>query len=99
MASHQCPVLVAVVVTAAVVPVVVVAVAAVAVLDWVVVDVVVDVAVDVVVDLAQDARISDVTIRQVSSTQIALLFICTFVPPILFRDFWKIGYKLFFPNF
>ena len=79
------------VVTAAVVVAVVdVAVAIVVVLDVVEVGVVVEVVVDVVVDLAQDAKTRDITIRQVNSTQIALLFICTFVPPVLFRDFWKI---------
>ena len=50
-----------------------------------VVDVVVAVGVDVVVDLAQDARRSDITVKQVSSTQIALFFIRTFVPPIYLR--------------
>ena len=91
--------LVTVVVTAAVVAVVIEVVAVFATVDVTVEDVADEVGVDVVVDLAQDARRSDVTIRQVSSTQIALLFICTFVPPILFRDFWKTGYKLFFCNF
>ena len=36
---------------------------------------VVDVGVDVVVDVAQDAKTSDVTMRQVSTIQIAPLFI------------------------
>ena len=47
----------------------------------VIADVVVEVAVEVevVVDLAQDARRSDITMRQVNSAQIALLFICTFL--------------------
>jgi anti-anti-sigma regulatory factor len=100
MPSHQFPVLVAVVVTAVLDSVVVaVTVPVFAVLDVTTVDVADEVGVDVVVNLAQDARRSDVTIRQVSSTQIALLFIYTVVPPILFRDFWKTGYKLFFCNF
>jgi len=59
--------------------------------DVVEADAVVEVVVDVVVDLAQDAKTSDVTMRQVNNTQIALLFICIFVPPVLFRDFWKTG--------
>jgi hypothetical protein len=75
---------VAVVVVATVVVVGVVEVVAedVVVLEIDVVDVVVAVGVDVVVDLAQDARRSDITVKQVSSTQIALFFIRTFVPPI-----------------
>jgi hypothetical protein len=75
---------VAVVVVATVVVVGVVEVVAedVVVVEIDVVDVVVAVGVDVVVDLAQDARRSDITVKQVSSTQIALFFIRTFVPPI-----------------
>jgi hypothetical protein len=78
---------VAVVVVATVVVVGVVEVVAedVVVLEIDVVDVVVAVGVDVVVDLAQDARRSDITVKQVSSTQIALFFIRTFVPPIYLR--------------
>jgi len=75
MTSHQLPVVVAVVVTATLVAVVVEVVAVFAVVDVTVVDVADEVGVDVVVDLAQDAKTSDVTMRQVSSTQIALLFI------------------------
>ena len=41
------------------------------------VDVVVDVDVDVVVDVAQDAKTSDVTMRQVNTIQITPLFIWT----------------------
>ena len=63
------------VVTATLVAVVVEVVAVFAVVDVTVVDVADEVGVDVVVDLAQDAKTSDVTMRQVSSTQIALLFI------------------------
>jgi hypothetical protein len=78
---------VAVVVVATVVVVGVVEVVAedVVVVEIDVVDVVVAVGVDVVVDLAQDARRSDITVKQVSSTQIALFFIRTFVPPIYLR--------------
>jgi hypothetical protein len=42
-----------------------------------VVEVAFDVVVDDVVDLVQDAKTSDITIRQVSSSQIVPLFICT----------------------
>jgi len=73
--SHQFPVLVTVVVIAAVVVAVVdVAVSVFVVVDVVVVDVVVKVGVDVVVDVAQDAKTRDVTMIQVSSTQITPLF-------------------------
>jgi len=67
-----------------------------AVLDVTTVDVADEVGVDVVVNLAQDARRSDVTIRQVSSTQIALLFHIYRCTSYLFRDFWKTVIKLFF---
>jgi len=76
--SHQCPVL------AVVVAVVVVTGAVVVVFVVVVVAIEVEVAVEVVVVvLAQDARASDVTMRQVSSIQIDPFFITL----LFFRDF------------
>ena len=74
-------------VTAAVVAVVVVV--DVIAVEVVVVDVVVEVAVDVVVDLAQDARRSDITVRQVISTQMAPLFISTLIPPFILKTSGK----------
>jgi hypothetical protein len=72
--SHQLPV--AAVVVGVVVGAVVVAVVGGAVLVVVVV-VVMGVVVDVVADVAHDAKTSDITIRQVNTIQIALLFIWT----------------------
>jgi hypothetical protein len=76
---------VVVVATLVVVGVVEVVTEDVVVVEIAVVDVVVAVVVDVVVDLAQDASRRDITVKQVSSTQIALFFIRTFVPPIYLR--------------
>ena len=70
--SHQCPVVVAVVTTAEVV--VAVGMLNVLMVVEVVVVVVVAVAEDVVVVLVQDAKTSDITMRKVSTIQIALFF-------------------------
>ena len=71
--SHQCPVVAAVVeVVVGIGAVVVVCVVVGGVIEVVVVEVVVEV---VVVVLAQDAKTNEVTMRQVSSIQIAPLFI------------------------
>jgi hypothetical protein len=73
--SHQCPVTVVVVVVTEVVVEVDVAVEVVeGVVTEVVVVLVVDVVPDVVADVLQDAKTSDVTMIQVSSTQITPLF-------------------------
>jgi hypothetical protein len=75
MLSHQCPVVVAVVTTAEVVAVVAVGMLnVVMVVEVVVVVVVAAVVEDVVVVLVQDAKTSDITMREVSTIQIALFF-------------------------
>ena len=75
--SHQWPVLVEVVVTAAVVALVVVVAITLVDVVVVVVVVVVEGVVDVVVVLLQDAKTSDITMIQVSTIQIVPLFIYT----------------------
>jgi hypothetical protein len=74
--SHQCPVVVAVVTTPEVVDVVAEGMLNVVMVEVVVVLVVVVVVVaeDVVVVLVQDAKTSDITMRKVSTIQIALFF-------------------------
>ena len=56
-----------------------------------------DVVAVVTVDLEQDERTVDITMRQVSSVQIAPLFI--WASYYLMEDFWKIDYDLIFKVF
>jgi hypothetical protein len=64
-----------------------------------VVDVVVWVVVDVGFDVLQDARANDVTMRQVSTVQIAPLFILTSSICFVLEDFQEIDYNLMFRIF
>jgi hypothetical protein len=88
--SHQCPVVAVVVVVFVVVGDDEVVVVVVLVVEGVVVGVV------VVLDVVQDAKTNDVTIRQVSTIQIAPLFIHT---SFLLENFWKTEYRLIFRIF
>ena len=96
--SHQCPVGVVVTVVVPTADVVVDVVTVVTVAD---VEVVVDVldiglvvVVDVVDDFTHDAKINDVTMRQVSSTQIIPLFI---TPPFILTYLRKSFSMILFP--